>query len=309
MVQLYYHFVEADLKNKHCALVHTRGGCRLAMIQLIEFEMKELLSLYGLENLSKRKVRIYLPPCYEVTTDTAYPVVYMHDGQNLFDKSDAAYGEIWNAHGAVESLINETFKGAIIIGIDNAEGLYRLDEYSPWISTEVEVLKGLNLGDRKVGGYGKFYGDFILQTLKPWVDRTYRTKPSRENTAIIGSSMGGYISLYLGATYPHVFGMVGAFSTAAWFNQNALLTCLKDIDLSLPTRWYLDVGTKETSNEAISHFNELYVSGSQEIVNTLTERGVSLEFILFVVDEGGIHNEKDWARRLPHALKWLFSLR
>ncbi|MCK8058493.1 MULTISPECIES: alpha/beta hydrolase [unclassified Fusibacter] len=256
----------------------------------------------------ERTIRVWLPPSYDERNDVRYPVIYMHDGQNLFDKQTSAYGEIWEAHTAVKGLSRYGFDGAIIVGIDNAEGLGRLDEYSPWVSTEVERLKGLTTTDRPIGGEGEAYGKFVVNTLKVHIDATYKTLKSRTDTAVIGSSMGGFISLYLGATYPDVFGKVGAFSTAAWFAQKELVGCLKRIDLSKDTRWYIDVGTNETSNDEIDTFNQLYIDGSKEIYQVLLETGVPKENLRLITEEGGIHNEKDWARRLPGALKWLFEL-
>lgn len=256
-----------------------------------------------------RTIRIWLPPDYSLNNNS-YPVIYMHDGQNLFDRETAAYGEIWDAHGAVLQLMQEhpTFKGAIIVGIDNANGLKRLDEYSPWVSPVVETMKSLKVTDRPVGGDGEAYSRFIVETLKPFVDGHYRTRIEREHTYLVGSSMGGFISLYMGAKFPHLFAGIGAFSTAAWFAQEPLVKCLSGIALEPKLRWYLDVGTEETSNEAIEDFNTMYIEGTIACTDALKAAGVSKEQIKTLIVEGAIHNEKDWAVRLPEALRWLLQL-
>lgn len=258
----------------------------------------------------KRRVRLWLPPGYRTSTKR-YPVIYMHDGQNLFNRHTAAYGAIWDAHLAVESLMDQhpdTFEGAIIVGIDNAEGLKRLDEYSPWESPSAEVLKSLGPLDKPVGGLGEAYGDFIVNTLKPWVDTHYRTLPQRDHTTVAGSSMGGVISLYLGARYPEVFSAVGAFSTAAWFAQEALVGCLSGVKRTPAVRWYLDVGTEETSNDDIEDFNQRYIDGTHACAAALIAAGVDEGQIQKLIVPGAIHNERDWALRLPEALQWLMQL-
>ena len=258
----------------------------------------------------ERTVRVWLPPGYDESSHK-YPVIYMHDGQNLFDQSTAAYGAIWDAHLAVEDLMaqyGDGFHGAIIVGIDNAPGLQRLDEYSPWFSQSVAKLKDLTPEEAVRGGEGEQYGRYLVETLKPWVDANYRTKPDRESTVVAGSSMGGLISLYLGATYPQVFSGVGAFSTAAWFAQEELVNCLEEGRNLNALRWYLDVGTKETSNEAIESFNQLYIDGTIACKEALETALVQPEHIKMLIVENGIHNERDWAIRLPEALKWLLKL-
>lgn len=275
-----------------------------------KFEMR-------IETLDKvRTIRVWLPESYEDMTEQRYPVIYMHDGQNLFNKEDAAYGMSWDAHKAMETL-SETminadgtpFYGCIIVGIDNAPGLERLDEYSPWASEAVKSLKDFESIQREIGGDGVAYSSFIVSSLKPYIDANYRTLTEREHTSVIGSSMGGFISLYMGSEYQNVFSKVGAFSTAVWFEEDALLLQLEKVRLELKTKWYLDVGTKETSNDAIPDFNERYINGTKRVASQLTEMGVLASDIKLIIEEDAIHNELAWARRLPDALKWLLDLK
>ena len=149
-----------------------------------------------------RKVWLYLPPDY-YTSNASYPVVYMHDGQNLFDKKTAYSGE-WNADETMNRLFRDKNLKVIIVGIDHG-GDKRLDEYSPWVN------------DKYGGGEGDQYLEFITNTLKPFIDTNYNTLTDKENTAIIGSSMGGLISHYAGLKYPNIFGKIGVYSPAFWF--------------------------------------------------------------------------------------------
>jgi len=278
------------------------------MFELFEMEMPELGKT--------RKIRVWLPEAYLTNPEQRFPVMYMHDAQNLFDVKDAAYGMIWDAHTAVQGLIDARgsidvgagFSGCLIVGIDNAPGLERLNEYSPWASLPAKSLKDLASVEGDIGGDGEAYGRFIVNTLKPFIDQRYRTLTSREHTTVVGSSMGGFISLYLGSEYPEVFSKVGAFSTAVWFEEERLLKQLEKVNPALETRWYLDVGTEETSNDSIEDFNTRYINGSKSVVEKLKASGVPETHIRFVLDEGAVHNELAWAKRLPVALAWLFDL-
>ena len=256
-----------------------------------------------------RTIRVWMPSNYEQDNDRHFPVLYMHDGQNLFDRETAAYGEIWDVHTAVENLMtSKGFSGAIIVGIDNAPGLERLDEYSPWQCERLEELKALGDYQRDIGGDGVKYGKFLTETLKPYIDAHFRTLTDRENTGVAGSSMGGFISLYLGVEYPEIFGMIGAFSTAAWFADKALAEHLSHLNSSFKTKWYLDIGTEETSSSNVKDFNKLYVDGTLAIEGQLLSLGVQKENLKVVVEEGATHFELAWARRFPEAFAWLFGL-
>ena len=256
---------------------------------------------------TERTIRVWVPDDYDVNTHKRYPVIYMHDGQNLFDQETSGYGDIWDVHSTISDLMrSQGFSGAIVVGIDNAEGTERLNEYSPWVSDRVEELKALvNPNEVTFGGKGSDYAAFIVDTLKPIIDMNYRTLAGREHTAVMGSSMGGFISLFMGVQYPHVFSKVGAFSTASWFAHDALITCLNGLDHSWPIKWYLDIGTHETSNADLLEFPDIYVKGTLDIERTLKAHGVDYDL---VIEEGAIHNETAWARRLPHAVRWLFQV-
>ncbi|MCH4888282.1 alpha/beta hydrolase [Acidaminobacter sp. JC074] len=254
---------------------------------------------------TERTLRIYLPPNYE--EDLLFPVIYMHDAQNLYDVETSSYGAIWDVHTHMNNYYKMHGQGHIVVGIDNFEGRHnRLDEYSPWVNTTIkedELLQGIH---EDVGGLGDDYVDFLVKVLKPYIDNKYKTKKDRTSTSIIGSSMGGLISLYAGMKYPEIFSRVGAFSTAAWFAEKDLLMALKDYQNELVTKWYLDIGTNESSNDKRDDFDDLYLTGTQKIYDILREK-VADENLMLVIDKGGIHNEKDWSKRFPAAIEFLLK--
>src|SRR5690606_36165183 len=145
-----------------------------------------------------------LPPDYE-TSAKYYPVLYMHDGQNLFDVRTSFSGE-WKVDEHLDSLFLLGDPGCIVVGIDNG-GTNRINEYSPWVNPQYG------------GGQGDQYIEFLIETLKPYIDQNYRTLPDAEHTGIMGSSMGGLISYYGGLTNQNVFGRIGAFSSSFWFSN------------------------------------------------------------------------------------------
>ncbi len=262
---------------------------------------KILIPYTGLE----RNIKIYLPSTYD-NTDISYPVLYMHDGHNLFDKNTSAYGEIWDIQTSLDNFYTETKKAFIVVGIDcDNEGSNRLNEYSPFAFHNVNAEKMTPGLTSEIGGLGKKYVDFLVNDLKPFIDDKFRTKRDRESTLIAGSSMGGLISLYAGLKYPEIYSKVAAFSTAVWFCEKEFLEEVLRHKSEYSTKWYLDVGTNETSNEEYNKFSDEYLNGTINIFNSFKLIGVDSSNIKLIVDEGGIHNEKDWARRFPDAFKFL----
>ena len=247
----------------------------------------------AIPQLSKeRTIRVWTPSTYLENPELRYPVLYMHDAQNLFSRETAAFGEIWDVHTAVENIMTTNpFEGVIIVGIDNAPGFERLDEYSPWPCEVMEQLKERGEFEGVIGGGGIGYGRFIVETLKPYIDTHYRTLPSREHTGVAGSSMGGFISLFLGVAYPEVFSKVGAFSTAVWFAEKALTEHMKTLDVTYKTKWYLDIGTEETSSKNVDNFNEIYIQGTLAVEKMLKSLGVPEDDVKVVIEEGATHFE------------------
>ncbi|MPW38859.1 phosphonate ABC transporter ATP-binding protein [Thermococcus sp. 101 C5] len=231
----------------------------------------------------ERRIWVYLPPDYN-QSDRRYPVLYMHDGQNLFDQATSFAGE-WQVDETLERLFEEKGFAIIVVGIDNG-GEKRIDEYAPWVNAEYER-----------GGEGDAYVRFIVETLKPYIDSHYRTLP--DETGIMGSSLGGLISLYAGFKYPEVFKYVGAMSPAFWFNPE-IYEFVKNSTVG-PKKIYIDWGTLELKGSNASA--EIY-----EKLEILKEKGyIEGVNLLIVIEEGAAHNEYYWARRFPNAVLWLFE--
>ena len=158
-----------------------------------------------------RRVWLYLPTDYARQPRRRYPVLYLHDGQNVFDAATAYAGE-WGVDETLNRLraSGQDPTGCIVVAVDNG-GRYRGDEYIPWANPRL-----------KIGGQGAAYVDFLTFTLKPYIDQHYRTRPDAAHTGIAGSSLGGLISVYAALRYPAVFGCVGAFSPAFWVCNDSL---------------------------------------------------------------------------------------
>jgi predicted alpha/beta superfamily hydrolase len=232
---------------------------------------------------NRRDLAVYLPPSYAWRPARRYPVLYMQDGQNLFDEALSFAGE-WRADETMEALAWEGLE-AIIVGVPNA-GEARLGEYSPFRD------------QRHGGGNGRAYLRFLIDTVKPLIDRDLRTLPGRAHTGLFGSSMGGLISIYGFFAYPEHFGFVGAMSPSLWFARGRALTAIRRSPPILG-QIYLDVGSAEPAR-SIGLDGELYA--------LLLQKGYRPERDLrYLVDEGAGHNEAAWARRLPDALRFLLA--
>jgi len=231
-----------------------------------------------------RKIWIYLPPDYYTTTKT-YPVLYMHDGQNLFDNATSFSGE-WQIDEALNTLHSQGNYGAIVIGIDNG-GPDRLNEYSPWVNP--------NYG----GGQGDLYMQFLGETLKPYIDANFRTKPQPQYNALIGSSMGALISTYGAVKYPELFSKVGVFSPAFWFARTPLNTYITTTTNAVSNlRLYFVCGQNEASD---------MVPDMNAVKNNLISKGVAVSNTLTKIDIDGTHSESYWRREFPAAYLWLFQ--
>jgi predicted alpha/beta superfamily hydrolase len=231
-----------------------------------------------LEN--ERDLDVFLPASY-ARSRRRYPVVYMQDGQNLADPSRALAGT-WDLSGAFEDLASRGLE-TIVVGIPNM-GEARVREYSPFHDP------------RHGGGDGDAYLAFLERTVKPLVDRRFRTRPERESTAVFGSSMGALISLYAFFRAPETFGCVGAMSPSLWFAGRALIAYI-DRDGSPAGRIYLDAGTDEGAST---------LRDAAHLAAVLERKGYRRgESLLFTEDRGGRHEEAHWARRLAPALEFL----
>lgn len=230
-----------------------------------------------------RRIWAYLPPDY-YTSNRDYPVMYMHDGQNLFDVS-TSFGEEWEVDESLNDLFEQGDPGIIIIGIDNG-GATRLDEYTPWANPQ------------HGGGEGSAYVDFIVQTLKPYIDNNYRTKPEQANTGIMGSSLGGLISLYACIRHQNVFGKAGVLSPSLWFTDD-IYEFVSNTGKQANLKIALVAGEQESSS---------MIADLQQMYNTLRAAGFSEEELLFSTHVDGQHSEWYWRREFPGTYQWLFQI-
>jgi predicted alpha/beta superfamily hydrolase len=226
-----------------------------------------------------KKIWVYLPKNYENSTKN-HPVIYMHDAQNLFDAITSYVGE-WNVDETLDILSAQV----IIIGIEHG-GEKRTDEFTPFPHPKYG------------GGKADDYLEFIVKTLKPKVDSTYRTKTNAINTAIMGSSLGGLVSFYAALKYPDIFGKVGCFSPSFWFCRDDLKTLMmqtKEFD----TKVYLLCGDNEGDADVINDINSV-----ENWINT--KRCECKKLNKKVIVKGGQHNEKLWRENFKKAYLWLF---
>ena len=231
-----------------------------------------------------RRIWLYLPPDYD-TTEKRYPVLYMQDGQNLFDVRTSFAGE-WKVDEHLDSLFLLGDPGCIVVGIDNG-GANRINEYSPWVHPQ------------HGGGQGDDYMDFIIETLKPHIDENYRTLTDAANTGIIGSSMGGLISFYGGITRQDVFGKIGAFSNSFWFSSASF---------SLPAEWEYQDGTKiYMIAGAMEGSGQGQVRDMERMHDSLNQNNYPESQVIALADPTGTHSESYWARSFTAAYQWLFS--
>jgi len=256
--------------------------------------MKEYTVLVMNSTELNRDVRlfIYLPKSYH-KTDKFYPVLYMHDGHNLFDDLQATYGKSWGIIEAFET--NPDLPEVIIVGLETV-GEERSNELVPFTFKQGDSTKTF-------GGKTALYLDFIVNRVKPFVDQRYRTYKSAKNTAIMGSSFGGVCSTYAALAYSSHFSRFGCVSNAYFPVQKEMESLCKTADLSKVKKMYMDVGSKESSTEEGC---ERYIQSNQSIYAILKDK-MDSNNIRFEIIKDAIHNEADWEKRFPDIIKFLFN--
>jgi predicted alpha/beta superfamily hydrolase len=226
-----------------------------------------------------KKIWVYLPKDYAASTKK-YPVIYMHDAQNLFDAKTSYVGE-WNVDETLDSINAQV----IVIGIEHG-GDKRIEELTPYPHPKY------------AGGKADNYLEFIVKTLKPKVDATYRTKTNAKNTAIMGSSLGGLVSFYAALKYPEVFGKVGCFSPSFWFNRKDINDLMAKTE-TFKTKVYFLCGDNEGDDDVVPDMENV-----EKWVNT--KRCECKKLNKKVIVKGGQHNEKLWRENFKKAYLWLF---
>ncbi len=236
---------------------------------------------------TERDVHIWLPPIYGTEPDRRFPVLYLHDGQNLMDGRTAYLpGRTWRAHTTADRLTAEgRIEPVILVGIDNT-GNKRMGEYTPSADTHFG------------GGEGALYGRLLVDELKPLIDASFRTLPGPENAGLAGSSLGGLISLSLGLDYPQAFGKLGVLSPSVWWNNREILNRVaKKTPVPRPRIW-LDMGTAE----GLRHLHDTDLL-NRRLLGRGWRDGVDLHYLRV---PGGLHDEDAWAQRFDRVLEWLF---
>ena len=226
-----------------------------------------------------RRAYIYLPESYETNKEKRYPVMYMFDGHNVFFDEDATYGKSWGMNAYMEKSKREL----IIVGVEcNHEGNHRLIEYSP--------ITYQNSEHGKIKGKGSVYMNWLVNTLKPYIDANYRTLPDRKNTVIAGSSMGGLMALYAATTYNHVFQRAACLSPSLWLNPGKVLELIAKANIRRDTCIYMDYGSEEIFSHA---------ANAEALISTthmLLTKQVNLAFRIV---PGGTHSEASWEKQIP----------
>jgi predicted alpha/beta superfamily hydrolase len=230
---------------------------------------------------------VYLPPMYDQQADRRFPVLYMQDGQNLFDpETSFIKGNYWHMGETADALIAAgEIEPLIIVGIYNT-GKHRIDEYTP--------VEDKRLG----GGQADAYGQLLVEELKPFVDHAYRTLPGEANCGLGGSSLGGLVTLYLGLRYTWMFSKLAVMSPSVWWRKRAILKTVAQIKRKPNLKIWLDIGTNE-GQRALPDARELNIS----LVKKGWVEGRDLAYLEIPDAE---HTESAWAARVAPMLKFLF---
>lgn len=234
-----------------------------------------------------RDLVVYLPPGYDDEPARRFPVLYMHDGQNLFDPETAfVRGQYWRLGEMADMLIAEgRVEPLIIVGIYHT-GHSRVHEYTP--------TKDARLG----GGQARLYGRMLVEELKPFIDARYRTDPARGRTGLGGSSLGGLVSMYLGLRHADVFSRLAVMSPAVWWGKRAILRYVAKAVPKPETRIWLDMGTAESRSG---------IADARRLRAALVKAGWREDVDLAYWErQGGTHTEAAWADRVDEMLQFLY---
>ena len=281
-----------EIAHRVLAWDDQRGAAAGPKVSTASPQVRVLAASFVMPQLGRRRrVWVYLPADYAKNPARRYPVLYLHDGQNVFDSATSFGGE-WGVDETLDRLraAGQDATGAIVVAVDNGNE-FRSDEYIPWRSAALA-------GQPHQGGQGGEYVDFLALTLKPYVDARYRTRPDAAHTGVAGSSLGGLISVYAALKYPRVFGRVGAFSPAFWVCNDSLQAFAKTHPAAPTARFYFVCGPRESETML-----PLMAAWRDE----LRAEGVPAASLAFRAPADGQHREWFWRREFPAAYGFLFG--
>jgi predicted alpha/beta superfamily hydrolase len=244
--------------------------------------------------VTARDVFVLLPRGYDREPARRYPVLYMHDGQNLFDAARAFSSEwcVDETTGRLEA--RRAIEPVIVVGVANTPD--RIGDYTP-----TEIARDVGGVSQRIGGHDDRYGKFLVEELKPFVDRAYRTKPDRASTALGGSSLGGLVSLDLGLAYPDVFGKLLVVSPSIWWDDELIVKRVRSLATKPATAIWLDMGTKEDA-EAIAQ--------ARRLRDALVAKGWRVGRDLAYTEAAGAgHDESAWSARFEAMMRFLYPVR
>jgi predicted alpha/beta superfamily hydrolase len=241
---------------------------------------------------NRRDALVYLPPGYRRFSSKRYPVLYLHDGQNVFDAATAFAGVEWGVDETAERLIRKgVLEPLIIVAVANI-GEERIHEYAPTPG----VIEARARRKKRSRGLARLYGQFLMEELKPYIDKRYPTKREAEFTGLGGSSLGGLVTLAIGILFPHAFTRLMVMSPSIWWDDFAIYRLVDSIEEKPPLKIWLDTGTAEPGWEQ-----------ARELCHRLAEKGWKLRRDLqYMEAEGAGHSEAAWAARVDPALRFLF---
>ena len=241
---------------------------------------------------NRRDVLVYLPPGYRRVSRQRYPVLYLHDGQNVFDAATSFGGVEWGVDETAERLIRKKLLEPLIIVAVANMGEDRIHEYAPTRG----VIDAKAKRKKRSRGLARQYGEFLIDELKPYIDRKYRTRRGAEFTGLGGSSLGGLVTLAIGILYPHAFTRLMVMSPSIWWDDFAIYRLVDSIEQKPPLQIWLDTGTAEPGWEQ-----------ARELCARLIEKGWRLfDDLHYAEIEGAGHSEGAWAARVDPALRFLF---
>ena len=247
----------------------------------LDMKTHELLVPYS---QTKRRVRVLLPKNYSEDLEKSYPVVYFHDGQNVLYSKESFSGHSWKIIPIIKR--NPDLEKMIVVAIDN-DGVNRMNEYSAW------KYKEMNIPD----------------VVKPFIDENYRTKSDFKHTAMIGSSLGGNITQFIGVEYENQIGCLGVFSSANWLHQEDFDRYIKRQSLKLNQRVFIYVGTDEADDTdktlMAGNIKQAYIDSSVKYYRQLLVAGIDIDNLVLKIQAGAEHNEIAWSEHLLDCLRFL----